>query len=94
MMAYYVSGMVYFYGISNYVIHMPISWKLVVINCFLITVVEDFSSLRYGGISGKKDPGAGRRYVPELELVSAQMLHYKCGGLNNLKEYKIIFRRY
>jgi hypothetical protein len=26
-----------------------------------------FSSLRYGGISGKKDPGAGRRYVPELE---------------------------
>jgi hypothetical protein len=23
-------------------IHMPISWKLVVINCFLITVVEDF----------------------------------------------------
>ena len=33
---------VYFYGISNYVIHMPISWKLVVINCFLITVVEDF----------------------------------------------------
>lgn len=42
VMAYYVSGMVYFYGISNYVIHMPISWKLVVINCFLITVVEDF----------------------------------------------------
>ena len=42
MMAYYVSGMVYFYGISNYVIHMPISWKLLVINCFLITVVEDF----------------------------------------------------
>ena len=42
MMAYYVSGMLYFYGISNYVIHMPISWKLVVINCFLITVVEDF----------------------------------------------------
>ena len=42
MMAYYVSGMVYFYVISNFVIHMPISWKLVVINCFLITVVEDF----------------------------------------------------
>ena len=42
MMAYYVCGMVYFYGISNFVIHMPISWKLVVINCFLITVAEDF----------------------------------------------------
>ena len=23
-------------------IHMPVSWKLVVINCFLITVLEDF----------------------------------------------------
>ena len=42
MMAYYVSGMVYFYVISNFVIHMPVSWKLVVINCFLITVMEDF----------------------------------------------------
>ena len=42
MMAYYVSGMVSFYVISNYVIHMPVSWKLVVINCFLITVLEDF----------------------------------------------------
>mgnify|MGYP000005202965 FL=1 len=42
MMAYYLCGMVYFYVISNYVIHMPVSWKLVVINCFLITVAEDF----------------------------------------------------
>ena len=42
MMAYYLCGMVYFYGISNFVIHMPVSWKLVVINCFLITVAEDF----------------------------------------------------
>ena len=32
----------YFYVISNFVIHMPVSWKLVVINCFLITVMEDF----------------------------------------------------
>lgn len=31
-----------FYVISNYVIHMPVSWKLVVINCFLITAAEDF----------------------------------------------------
>ena len=42
MMAYYLCGMVYFYVISNYVIHMPVSWKLVVINCFLITAAEDF----------------------------------------------------
>lgn len=67
MMAYYVSGMVYFYGISNYVIHMPISWKLVVINCFLITVVEDFLLCVMAAFLAKRIPGAGRRYVPELE---------------------------
>ena len=42
MMAYYVSGMIYFYFISNFVIHMPVTWGIVFINCFLITVVEDF----------------------------------------------------
>ena len=42
MMAYYAAGMVYFYGISNYVLGMPVTWKLVFINCFLITAAEDF----------------------------------------------------
>lgn len=42
MMAYYLSGMVYFYIISNYVIQMPVTWAVVFVNCFLITVVEDF----------------------------------------------------
>lgn len=37
----YLSGMVYFYIVSNYVINMPISWKLVFINCFLLTVSGD-----------------------------------------------------
>ena len=41
MMAYYLSGMVYFYIISNYVIHMPVTWGVVLVNCFLITVVPD-----------------------------------------------------
>lgn len=42
MMAYYLSGVVYFYIISNYVIQMPVTWAVVFVNCFLITVVEDF----------------------------------------------------
>lgn len=42
MIAMYVSGMLYFYFISNFVIHMPVSWKLVFINCFLLTVGGDF----------------------------------------------------
>ncbi|MCC8028061.1 MAG: biotin transporter BioY [Clostridium sp.] len=42
MMAMYLSGMVYFYFISNFVIHMPVTWKIVFINCFLLTVGGDF----------------------------------------------------
>lgn len=42
MMAYYVSGAVYFYVISNFMINLPVSWGVVLVNCFLITVVPDF----------------------------------------------------
>lgn len=38
----YLSGMLYFYFISNFVIRMPVTWKLVFINCFLLTVGGDF----------------------------------------------------
>ncbi len=41
MMAYYLSGIIYFYMISNYVIHMPVGWPVVLVNCFLLTVGED-----------------------------------------------------
>ncbi len=39
--AYYGVGILYFYGISNYVLQMPVGWGLVLINCFLLTVGED-----------------------------------------------------
>lgn len=42
MAAYYFCGAVYFYMISNYVISMPVTWNVVIINCFLITAAEDF----------------------------------------------------
>ena len=35
-------GMVWFYVCSNYVLQAAVSWKLVFINCFLLTVGEDF----------------------------------------------------
>lgn len=41
MMAYYICGMLYFYFISNYAIHMPVTWPMVLINCFLITLIPD-----------------------------------------------------
>jgi len=34
--------MVWFYVCSNYVLQAAVSWKLVFINCFLLTVGEDF----------------------------------------------------
>ncbi|MBQ7015795.1 MAG: biotin transporter BioY [Firmicutes bacterium] len=42
MIAYYICGMVYFYLISNYVINMPVTWPVVFVNCFLITLLPDF----------------------------------------------------
>ena len=42
MMAYYASGVVYFYVISNYIINMPVTWPVVLVNCFLITLLPDF----------------------------------------------------
>ena len=42
MMVMYLSGMLYFYFISNYVISMPVTWGIVLVNCFLLTVGGDF----------------------------------------------------
>ncbi len=42
LIAYYGMGMFYFYFISNYVIRMPVGWKVVLINCCLLTIFEDF----------------------------------------------------
>ena len=42
LLADYACGMVWFYVCSNYVLQAAVSWKLVFINCFLLTVGEDF----------------------------------------------------
>ncbi len=39
---YYLAGMVWFYLISNYVISMPVGWEVVLVNCCLLTIVQDF----------------------------------------------------
>ena len=41
MGAYYLSGILYFYFISNYVISMPVTWALVLVNCFILTASGD-----------------------------------------------------
>lgn len=42
LLIYYLMGMIYFYFISNFVISMPVGWKVVLINCCLLTISEDF----------------------------------------------------
>lgn len=42
LLIYYATGALYFYVISNYVIAMPVGWKLVLINTVLLTIGEDF----------------------------------------------------
>ncbi len=41
MLSYYLAGMIYFYLVSNYLISMPVTWRLVFVNCFLLTVAGD-----------------------------------------------------
>lgn len=41
MVVMYLCGMIYFYFISNYVIYMPVTWKIVLINCCLLTIAGD-----------------------------------------------------
>ena len=42
MLTYYISGMIYFYIISNFIINMPVTWPVVFVNCFLVTLLPDF----------------------------------------------------
>lgn len=63
MMAYYVMGMVYFYVISNYVIHMPVTWAVVFVNCFLITVAGDFVLCILAALLAQRLRPAVIRYV-------------------------------
>ena len=54
MMAYYFCGVIYFYVISNYVISMPVTWKVVIVNCFLITVAEDLVLCALASVAAKR----------------------------------------
>lgn len=56
----YLSGMIYFYVISNYVIHVSVGWKLVFINCFLLTAGEDFMLCVFAAL-------LARRLLPAVE---------------------------
>lgn len=41
MLVMYLAGMIYFYLISNFVVHIEVTWKIVFFNCFLMTVGGD-----------------------------------------------------
>lgn len=60
LLADYLCGMVYFYVCSNYVLHVAVGWKLVFVNCFLLTVGEDFILCILAAL-------LARRLIPVLE---------------------------
>lgn len=41
MLVMYLSGMVYFYAMSNYFLGIAVPWSVVIVNCFLITLPAD-----------------------------------------------------
>ena len=42
LLIYYGCGMIYFYFMNNFVLGVPVSVSLVIVNCFLLTVFPDF----------------------------------------------------
>lgn len=50
----YICGMLYFYICSNYVLHVTVSWKVVFVNCFLLTVGEDFILCIFAAMLAKR----------------------------------------
>ncbi|OUP49872.1 biotin transporter BioY [Lachnoclostridium sp. An181] len=52
--AMYVCGMCYFYIVSNYIIHIPVSWGLVFINCFAVTAAGDLALCILAAVSAKQ----------------------------------------
>jgi biotin transport system substrate-specific component len=41
LVAYYGVGMLYFYLMSNLFLSSPVTWKIVLVNCCLLTIFED-----------------------------------------------------
>lgn len=60
LMADYACGMLYFYFCSNYVLGVEVGWRLVFINCFLLTVGQDFVLCVLAAMLAK-------RLIPALE---------------------------
>ena len=38
----YLSGNLYYYFVSNYVLDTPVPWSVVIFNCFILTASGDF----------------------------------------------------
>lgn len=65
LLIYYLSGMIYFYIISNYVISMPVGWKVVLVNCCLITIGQDFILCVLAAVTAAKlKPGI--RFIQDI----------------------------
>lgn len=58
----YICGMVYFYVCSNYVLGISVGWRLVFINCFLLTVFPDFCLCIIAAMAAK-------RLVPAVQVI-------------------------
>jgi len=54
LLADYACGMIYFYVCSNFVLGVSVGWKLVFINCFLLTVGEDFILCSLAAVLAKR----------------------------------------
>ena len=74
----YLSGNLYFYFVSNYVIHVPVSWKLVLINCFFLTAAGDYLLCILASITARRLLILKKRYFPTDRYSDWKVFFYCC----------------
>lgn len=60
----YLSGNLYFYAVSNYVLHTPVPWSVVLFNCFILTAAGDFLLCVLASLTARRLTGIIKRFIP------------------------------
>lgn len=59
----YLSGNLYYYFMSNYILQTPIPWSVVIFNCFILTASGDFLLCVLASLTAKRLNGIQKRFL-------------------------------
>lgn len=59
----YLSGNLYYYIVSNYVLNTPVPWSVVIFNCFILTAAGDFLLCVLASLTAKRLISIMKRFI-------------------------------